>query len=193
MGGAVERAFARKRSRPNALKRLIKFVAVGGEFLLHLTGGRKDGEAVIALHGIEQFRSGLPRNQDILRGEMEVVEKEGDKSTRQLRRFHLDASGGSRAWVRIQFHRRHMGAGGLNGKAGNGLRFAIVRELKILFFEVSDDFAVVVPHHDAHEDDVDTHLERRGRVARDDFLVCRLCIRFLTALRRLLLRGLRWR
>jgi len=43
-------------------------------------------------------------------------------------------------------------AGSLHGKARNDLWFALVHELKILFFQIRDDFAVIVADDDANED-----------------------------------------
>jgi hypothetical protein len=64
-----------------------------------------------------------------------------------------------------------VGSRSLYGKTRNDLWFAVVRELKVFFFQIRDHFAVGVADHDAHEDQVDTHLESRWRIVRNDFVV----------------------
>jgi hypothetical protein len=74
---------SKPRIRRDALKRLVELGAIRCEVLLHVAGGREDGQPVARLHGGKQFRGCQAQRECVVHGQVQIVEEQRDIVLRQ--------------------------------------------------------------------------------------------------------------
>src|SRR4029077_17393762 len=139
------------------------------KFLGELAGRGVDSDAVRGSHGVEYFRGGRSYVEGVFPGKMEIVKKERNKTLRQSSCYGAFFDGACVGMIGDSQDGNGMRGRGFQAERGDGLWLTIIEEREVLFFEIIDDFAVLVADYDAQQDQVYAYFERSGGVASDYF------------------------